>query len=266
MTVCIASAAKTKATGSVQIHDGTTLLTTASVQGGGCAYWYISPGLNAGTHSITAVYSGDANNPGGTSVPVVITVNPVAVNLSASCWNPSFPYGGSYSCTANLSSNAGAASGTLTYSVDGTPNSIALNNGNAQFTISTPNVGTHNVILSYAAQSNFAAAGPVTETFTVTPAPTQIQLSPSSYYQPAFSPLTLTASLTSWSAGAPQDGNVAFYDGSTLLGTVAAGATVNFTISGLAAGTHSFQAVYTPGKSEDFAAATSSVVSVQLHN
>jgi hypothetical protein len=223
--------------------------------------------LNAGTHTIAAAYSGDANNPGGTSVPVVVTVSPVAVNLSASCWNATFAYGGSYSCTANVSSNAGAPTGSLTYTFDGgIPNSIALNNGNAQFSIPTPSARNHNLVLSYGAQGNFAAAGPVNETFTVTPAPTQIQLTPSSYYQPASSPLTLTATLTSWSAGAPQDGTVAFYDGSTLLGTVAAGPTVNLTVSDLAVGTHSVQAVYSPGPSGDFAAATSSIASVQLHN
>jgi hypothetical protein len=216
---------------------------------------------------MTAVYSGDANNPAGTSVPVVVTVSPVAVNLSASCWNSSFPYGGSYSCTASVSSNAGAPTGSLTYTFDGgTPNSIALNKGNAQFSIPTPSAGNHTVVLSYAAQGNYAAARPVNETFTVTPAPTQIQLTPSSYYQPASSSLTLTATLTSWSAGAPQDGTVVFYDGSTLLGTVPAGATVNYTVSGLAAGTHSFQAVYSPGPSGDFSAATSSAASVQLTN
>src|SRR5208282_1515093 len=59
VTVCISPATSATATGTVQILDGTTQLTTLTVQGGGCAYWYISPGLNAGTHQLTAVYSGD---------------------------------------------------------------------------------------------------------------------------------------------------------------------------------------------------------------
>ena len=74
VTVCITPST---ATGTVQIYDGTTLLTTQNVQGGGCAYWYISPGLAAGTHSLTAVYSGDKNNSPGTSIPVTVTVSPV---------------------------------------------------------------------------------------------------------------------------------------------------------------------------------------------
>ena len=222
--------------------------------------------MTAGTHSLTAVYSGDRNNPAGTSVPVTVTVSAVPVTLSASCWNASFSYGGSYICTVSLSSNAGSVQGALSYAVDaGTPNSIPINNGSAQFSVTTPNAGNHSVAISYAAQSNFAAAGPVTESFTVTQAPTQIQLTPSSYYQSASAPLTLTASLTSWSAGAPKDGTVAFYDGTTSLGTLPAGATVTLTSSSLSPGSHALTAVYATGPSGNYAPVTSSAANVQLH-
>ena len=77
VTVCVSGATKATPTGSVQIDDGATALTTLTLGGNGCAYWYISPGLNAGTHTITAVYSGDKNNPPGTSDPIVLTVSPV---------------------------------------------------------------------------------------------------------------------------------------------------------------------------------------------
>jgi fibronectin type 3 domain-containing protein len=264
VTVCVASATAATATGTIGIVDGTTLLTTQSLQGGGCAYWYISPGFAAGLHALTAVYSGDSNNSAGTSLPVAVTVNPVAVNLSASCWNASFPYGGSYSCTANLSSNAGSAPGTLNYTIDGNLNSITLNGGSAQFTISTPSTGAHTVVIRYPAQGNFASAGPVNESFTVTPASTQIQLVPSSYYQAATSPLTLNVTLNSWSAGSPTDGTVSFYDGSTLLGTLPAGSSVSYPVSSRTAGTHSYSATYTPGGSGNFSQVTSNSVNVQL--
>jgi hypothetical protein len=169
LTACITSATHVTPTGSVEVFDGSTPLTTQTVQGGGCAYWYIAPSLNAGTHSITTVYFGDSHNPGGTSSPVAVTVSPAPVTLAVSCWNASFSYGGSYTCQANLSSNGGAPGGNLTYTVDGgSPVTMALNGGEAQFTVPTPSVGSHTVVLSYAAQGNFAAAGPVTERFTVT--------------------------------------------------------------------------------------------------
>lgn len=56
VTVCVNGAANATPTGTVEIEDGTTMLTTQTLQGNGCAYWYISPGLAAGTHSILAVY------------------------------------------------------------------------------------------------------------------------------------------------------------------------------------------------------------------
>ena len=190
------------ATGAVTIYDGATALTTQTLQGNSAAYWYISPGLNAGTHILTAVYSGDSNYPSGTSAAVTVTVSPVPVNLAVSCWNSSFPYGGNYSCTVNVSSNAGAALGSIVYSFDnGGAVSVPLSYGNAQFTLTQPVTGSHTVAISYAQQGNFAASNTNTQSFTVTAAPTQIQLTPSSYYIAAGSTLTLSVSLTSWSAG-----------------------------------------------------------------
>jgi hypothetical protein len=154
----------------------------------------------------------------------------------------------------------------MSYFVDtGSVNSVAINNGSAQFSVTTPNAGSHLVTISYAAQGNFAAAGPVTESFTVSQAPTQIQLTPSSYYQSASAPLTLTASLTSWSAGAPKDGTVSFYDGTTLLGTLPAGPTVTFNATGMRAGTQTFSAVYSTGSTGNYASVTSATVNVQLN-
>ena len=250
VTVCVSPATSATATGSIQIYDGTNLLTTQPLQGGGCAYWYISPGLGAGAHALNAVYSGDNNNPAGTSIPVPVTVSPVPVTLSASCWNASFAYGGSYTCTVSLSSNAGSAQGSLSYVVDaGSIHSVSINNGSAQFSITTPNVGSHSVTISYAAQGNFASAGPITEAFTVYQASTQIQLTPPSYYQSVSTPLTAIAALNSWSAGPPVDGTGTLYDGTTLLNTLPAGAGVSFIFNTSIPGTHAFSAVYLPGSS-----------------
>jgi sugar lactone lactonase YvrE len=259
LTACITP---TTATGTVQIYDGTTLLTTQSVQGGGCAYWYISPGLSAGTHLLTAVYSGDKNNPSGTSVPVTVTVSPVPVTLSAACWNASFAYGANYQCTVNLSSNAGAAQGSITYSLDGGSKvAVPLSNGNAQFTLTTPSVGTHTVIISFAQQTNYAAAPSQTETFTATPAPVIVSLTPSSWYTTVGTSLTFQAAVSSWSAGAPNaTGAVSFYDGTKLLSTkpVNTSGQASYTIATLTAGTHTITATYSGGT--NYASGSSSVI------
>jgi arabinogalactan endo-1,4-beta-galactosidase len=261
ITACIAPATSATATGTVRIYDGTTLLSTLSVQGGGCAYWYISPGLNAGTHELTAIYSGDSNNPSGASAPVIVTVNPVPVNMGASCWNSSFPYGANYQCTVNVSSNAGSALGSITYTYDGgSPVPLSLSGGNARFTITEPAAGSHSVVIGYAQQTNFAAATAKTESFTVTPAPANVALTPSSWYTKVGSTLTFQAVVTSWSAGAPDaNGSVAFYDGGNLLATVPVNSSgqASYSTSALSTGSHKITATYTNGT--NYASGSSSV-------
>jgi hypothetical protein len=235
-------------TGTVQLLDGTSLLQTSRLQGNGAAYLYIQ-GLSAGTHSLTATYSGDANNPGGTSAPVALTVRPAPVSLTMSCWNANFPYGADYHCGVYTSSPAGAPKGVITYQYDGgAPVTLSLQNGAAQFVISKPVVGTHHVLTMYAAQTNYAAAKPFNETFTVTKAPVIVQLTPSTWYLTGGN-LTLTAAIQSWSAGPPnQIGSVVFYDGGKVLSTVqvSASGTAKTTVaaSSLSNGRHTLTAAY----------------------
>ncbi|WP_420238200.1 Ig-like domain repeat protein [Telmatobacter bradus] len=252
LTVCVTGATSATTTGTIQVMDGGALLTTISLQGNGCGYWYISPGLSAGTHSITSVYSGDTNNQAGTSLPTVLTVNPVPVNLSASCWSTSnYDYGTDYQCTVTASSNAGAAQGNITYSYDGgAATAVALSNGNAQFSVAKPLVGAHSVVIGYAQQTNYAAATSQTESFTIASAPVQVALTPSTWYTSVGSSITFQAAVSSWSAGAPNStGSVSFYDGSTLLATAAVdgSGTASFSTASLSAGSHTITATYAGG-------------------
>jgi hypothetical protein len=265
VTVTVNGVAGKTPTGSVQIFDGSEHLSTLSLQGDGKAYWYVQPLLSAGTHLLTATYVGDATAPAGFSSGVTVVVAPSPTTLSASCWNAFFPYGANYSCTANVSSNAGAPTGTLHYTVDGSPFDVSLSNSNAQFSVQKPEVGSHTVTLNYPSQGNFAASQVVNEGYTVTAAPTQIILTPSSYYQSIASPLLLRAVISTWSTAPPSSGTVTFYDGSGLVGTVpvAANGTATLSVGGLTAGVHTFTAVFNGNL--DYAAGTSQASSVQLY-
>jgi hypothetical protein len=267
VTVCVTGATKATPTGTVQIDDGATALTTLTLGGNGCAYWYISPGLNAGTHTMTAVYSGDKNNPPGTSDPVVLTVGPVPVNMSVSCWNSSFPYGGNYQCTVNVSSNAGSAQGNITYSYDGgAPVAVPLSGGSAGFTITEPVVGNQKVVIGYAQQTNYGAAASQTENFTVTAAPVNVQLTPSTYYTTVGSSVTFSVAVTSWSAGAPNDnGAVSFYDGSTLLATVPVNGSgqASYTTTTLPVGKQTITATYAGGANYASGSSSATITIVQ---
>jgi len=61
-------------TGSVSFFDGTTLLATAPVNAAGQASLITRRLQTLGSHSITAVYNGDANFVGSTSPAVIVTV------------------------------------------------------------------------------------------------------------------------------------------------------------------------------------------------
>lgn len=258
LTACISP---TTATGSVQILDGATQIANLAVQGGGCAYGYIAPGLAAGTHALTAIYSGDSNNLGGSSLPVSVTVSPASITLSPACWNASFTYGKNYQCTVNLSSNGGTPTGAITYSLDGTaPVSLALNAGNAQFTLPTPTAGGHSLVIGYAQQGNYAAATSITENFTVTAAPVVVALTPSSWYTQASAGISFLAAVSSWSAVTPSGiGTVSFYDGATLLATVAidGNGKASFSTSDLPVGSNTITATYNGGS--NYASGSTSV-------
>lgn len=261
VTITVAPTKGHVPTGVVRLYDGTTLLQSSQLQGNGAAYLYIQ-GLAVGTHPLSVVYAGDAFNPGGTSAPVTLTVKPVPVNLTASCWNANFPYGADYHCGVYASSNAGAPQGVITYQYDGAPAvTLPLQGGSAQFILTLPPTGTHHVLINYAAQTNYAAAKPVNESFTVTTAPVVIQLTPSTWYLTGGT-LTLTAAIQSWSAGPPnQIGTVAFYDGSRLLATmpVSASGTASTTVaaSTLSNGSHTIRASYSGGT--NYSAGSSSI-------
>jgi len=264
VTVCVAPATRVTATGSVKVYDGTTLLTTLVLQGNGCAYWLISPGLSAGTHVMTAVYSGDSHNPSGTSAATTLTVSPVPVNMSVTCSNTPFAYGANYQCTVSLSSKAGAPLGSITYRLDsGSAVTLPLRVGNAQFALVAPAAGNHNVVVAYAQQTNYAAAAPRTETFTVTPAAVNVALTPSSWNASAGANISFAAAVTSWNAAPPDAaGSVSFYDGATLLSTVAVNASGHATYSTahLSAGTHIIKATYSG--SANYASGSTSVTIV----
>ena len=105
-------------TGTVTFNDGTTSIgsgTLATVSGSQVATLTIST-LTAGSHSITAVYGGDANNASSTSAVLTqtITGDTTATNLGTSNLNPA--YGASVTLTATVStSGTHTPTGTVTF-------------------------------------------------------------------------------------------------------------------------------------------------------
>jgi hypothetical protein len=100
----------------VQFKDGSTVLGTVTLASGSAAF--STSTLAVGSHSITAVYSGDANDNGSTSTALNETVNPpppgAPSNLTAN---------GANNSTINLNWTASPTSG-VTYNVYSSANAV----------------------------------------------------------------------------------------------------------------------------------------------
>jgi hypothetical protein len=259
LTACVTNNNNPAPTGTFTIVDtlSSTTLTTISLQGNGCAYWYISPGLAGGSYSLQAQYSGDANFPAGDSPLVPITVGGVQVSIAASCSAGSvFSYGMTPTCQATLHSNGGVAPGSITYQLDGgSANPVALNAGDwAGWTLPTLDAGKHVMLVSYPGSSNFGSASQTIK-FTITPAPVSVAVAPSAYSLSVGTSFTAVATVTS-SAGTPGTGTISFYDNGFPAGTFAISAgSASFTTTNLKVGTHQITATYSGAT--DYAAGSS---------
>jgi len=246
--MCVTTTTGKFATGQIELLDGATVLTTQTLQPGGCADWYITPGLNVGTHYFTAYYLGDGTNPAGYSNLIVITVPLYPSQLEVDCWSPTFAYGADYQCDANPDDPA-ILPGGIVYSVNGgTGVTVPFNNvGHSLWSLSKPAVGSYTMTINYPQTTNYAAFALPTQHFTVTPADVELSFLPDNWSPNAGQHVTLQASVASASAGAPNGiGSVAFSEGSHLFATVAvdANGNANYTTT-FTSGMHHLTATYT---------------------
>ena len=242
-------------TGTVTFQEttpsGTITLGASPVSLTGVATFTTST-LSGGTHTITAVYSGDTGFATSSSSPPLLQV--VNTGLAAtttalnSSKNPS-SFGDSVTFTATVTSGtAGVPTGSVVFKDGTTVLATVPPSGAAQasFTTSTLTGGSHTITATYSGDSKFGAStGSVVQvvnqlaTFTLVASANN----PSIYG----ARVTLSATVTSANpkAGTPT-GMVSFNDGSTSLGTVSLGGdgTANFPTSTLTAGTHSITATY----------------------
>jgi len=240
------------ATGSVQFLNGSTVLGTVTISGGSAALSISS--LSAGAHSITAAYSGDANDAASTSAGLTQTVNKTASSVAlASSLNPS-AFGQSVTFTATLSPSL--ATGTVQFLNGSTVlGTVTVSGGSAGLSLSSLSVGAHSITAAYSGDANDAASTSAILTQAVTKAASSVtvtsSLNPSIFGQS----VTLSAKVTPNTA----TGTIQFLNGSTVLGTVTiSGGSAALSISSLSAGAHSITAAYS-GDAND-AAGTSAVL------
>jgi hypothetical protein len=138
-------------TGTVTFWDGTTQLGTSPVNGSGIATFSTST-LAAGTHSITAAYSGDGNFNGSTSSAVSVTVIAPNFSLTSSTLSPSsIAPGASAKSTVTINSVGGMNPSSLTLSCSVSPvvnpaatcslGTITVENGTGTATLTVATIG-----------------------------------------------------------------------------------------------------------------------------
>jgi hypothetical protein len=240
-------------TGSVTFMDGATTLGTATVDATAHAT-FSTAALAHGNHAITAVYSGDGNFSGSTSIAWGETVNRASTTITltnvttgATVWGQNYTV--MWSVRA-VSPGAGIPSGTVTFK-DGSTPLITLNLDNmGQRTLATKmlSVGVHTMLTAvYSGSGSFVGSTSSAVSHTVNMASTTTAVKADVNPSVVGHPVTFTASVrpTPPGSGFPT-GIVTFKDGGTDLGKGTVDATAHATLSttSLAVGNHVITAVY----------------------
>ena len=251
--------------GTVTFRDGSTTLGTGTLNGSGVATFSTSA-LSVNSHSITAEYgavAGAFNASTSSTLTQVVNAAGTTTTLTSSA-NPSVFGQGIYlnASVSTVAPGSGIATGTVTFKESATTlgTVTVAASGNASLLISTLSVGSHAIVATYGATTNYAASTSNTLAQVVSNAATSTtltsSLNPSTFGQS----VTFTATVAVISPGAGTvAGTVTFKDGSTTLGTgTLSGTTATFSTSALTQGSHSITAVY--GSTTGLAASTSAAL------
>jgi hypothetical protein len=170
-------------TGTVMFSDGSTSLGSSSVNSSGMAMLSTAT-LAAGSHQITAAYSGDSSYSGSSSSALAYSVSQAGTSTVVTSSNLNSMQGQSVTFTATVTSNTtGIPTGTVTFLDSGTQiGNASLSGGVAKFSTSSLSVGTHPITAQYGGDSNFSVSTSPSITQTVAAAPQgfTISASPSS--------------------------------------------------------------------------------------
>jgi large repetitive protein len=247
-TASVTGSGSVTPTGTVQFEEGTTVLGTVTLDIHGSAALTLST-LSVAAHSIRAVYGGDSNNGGSSSLAVQETIEQISTTTAVTSSLLNAPAGSSIQLTATITPLSSVPSspitGTVTF-MDGatTLGAATVSGGTVTITLSSLGVGQHSIYAIYGGSSIYAGSISTAITQKVQQAVTSGTLIASANPSIAGKSDTLTVSITS-NGGVPT-GIVTFMDGTTVLGTAALNAQgiASFTVPSFSTGTHSITAVY----------------------
>jgi hypothetical protein len=254
-TISLTADAGVAPTGKVTFKDGTTNLGngTLSLVGGVYVATFSTSKLAVGSHSITAVYDGDSNYDSSTSSAITEAIETADTTTVLSLAKDPIVVGQTVKLTANVSSAGDTPAGTVTFMSGTTVLGIVnlTGAGQAVLNVSSLLVGDDSLTAVYTpADDSFAMSSSSAVDETVEQASTRINLASNATPAAFGFMVTFTATITVINPGGGlPTGSVAFYDGSTLLGTGTLSAVdgksiATFSDGNLSVGVHSITAVY----------------------
>jgi hypothetical protein len=248
-------------TGTVNFFDGTTLLGSGALSSGVATF--ATSALAAGSHSITATYSGDTTYATSTSSVFSQVVNKNGSSIAlVSGTNPSLS-GQFVTFTATASGTFGTPTGTITFFDGATAlSTVGVNaSGVATFAIGSLSAGSHNITATYNGDGIYL---PQTSTVLAQTVKLASATALATSASPAVLATSVTFTATITGSGATPTGTVTFFDGATSLGSSALNGSgvATLAVTTLTAGSHAITATY--NGDTNYAASTSGVVTQSI--
>jgi hypothetical protein len=229
------------------------------VNGGTVISYYAPFAVAQNGANTVAFYATDKAGNVSSTKTVTIGITDSTTTSFKSSLNPS-GFGKSVTFTADITPYSGLATGNVTFK-DGTTvlGTVALSGGVAKFSTTALAVGNHSITADFLGSTYFLASVSAAQTQVVKNDSTAVvatSANPAKYGET----VTFTATITHTATPVPT-GTVTFKDGTTILGSVAVGATgtAKYATAKLTVGTHSITAVY--GGDSRYIGSTSAVVS-----
>ena len=205
--------------GNVRFFDGTNLLGTVATNASGTAM-FASNTLALGSHSITANFTGDAqDSPSTSAVTTQVIQHAAVVTLSSNAL--SVKVGESVILTANVAVSGGQPTGVVVFNDGATPlATISLGtNGTAVTTISSLTAGTHTLSAIYKGDTNTLPSTSPAISEDVEKWLVNLAVTSSTTSSTIGNTLTVFINVTPSSTVTPS-GSVILRDGATALGTL----------------------------------------------
>jgi hypothetical protein len=254
-TATVQAAPGSTPSGTVDFKEGSTDLTPGGVTLTNGQATFSTAALVVGSHTITAVYSGDSNFIGSqgddSASPQVVTQDGSSSLLvfvpGASVFGQDVAF---FALVSAAAPGAGTPTGSVDFqegSTDLTPGGVTLTSGHATFTTASLSVGSHTITVSYSGDNNFIASSSST-TEVVSQAATTMSLFSSANTSAFGQGVVFRATVRAMAPGTgTPTGTVDFKDGTTDLtpgGITLSGGEATFGMSTLTVGSHTITASY----------------------